>query len=92
MREMMNRAANPSRTLELARNYIHQGVYIEHGDKDENVPVTEARSMQTSRHVSSRLRVFRGTGRSTLAWRRFRKNLQLFQMARAEGSTRPTGA
>ncbi len=35
-----------SRTRELARNYLHHGVYILHGDKDDNVPVEQARTMR----------------------------------------------
>lgn len=42
---MLARAANPSDTLALARNYLHHGVYILHGDADDNVPVTQARTM-----------------------------------------------
>jgi hypothetical protein len=44
--EMLLRAASPSDTLAFARNYLHHGVYILHGDKDDNVPVTEARTMK----------------------------------------------
>jgi hypothetical protein len=46
MAALMNRAANPSRTLELLRNYRQFGVYIEHGDSDQTVPVEEARFMR----------------------------------------------
>ena len=42
---MLNRAASPSDTLALSRNYLNHGVYILHGDADDNVPVTEARTM-----------------------------------------------
>jgi pimeloyl-ACP methyl ester carboxylesterase len=44
--EMMLRANNPSRTISLARNYLHYGVYIFHGDADETVPVEQAREMR----------------------------------------------
>jgi hypothetical protein len=40
------RAASPSDTLALSSNYRHQGVYILHGDKDDNVPVAQARTMR----------------------------------------------
>lgn len=46
MEAMLERAENPSRTLELIKNCTHQGVYIEHGDNDQNVPVREARFMR----------------------------------------------
>ncbi|MBW3625407.1 MAG: prolyl oligopeptidase family serine peptidase, partial [Armatimonadetes bacterium] len=42
---MLQRATNPSDTLALARNYLMHGVYILHGDADDNVPVTQARTM-----------------------------------------------
>ncbi|MGE3800795.1 MAG: prolyl oligopeptidase family serine peptidase [Candidatus Kapaibacterium sp.] len=44
--EIIDRASNPSRTLELLRNYKHHGVYIFHGDADETVPVEQARFMR----------------------------------------------
>ena len=44
--EIISRASNPSRTLELARNYKHHGVYIFHGDEDKTVPVEQARFMR----------------------------------------------
>jgi pimeloyl-ACP methyl ester carboxylesterase len=40
------RAANPLRTRELAKNYLHHGIYILHGDADETVPVSQARAMR----------------------------------------------
>ena len=43
---MFDRAANASRTLLLESNYSSQGVYILHGDADDNVPVSEARGMR----------------------------------------------
>jgi len=43
---MLVRANNPSETTSLARNFLHYGVYILHGDKDDNVPVTQARYMR----------------------------------------------
>ena len=46
MQAMFQRAANPSRTLEMTHNYTHMGVYIEHGDNDQSVPVREARFMR----------------------------------------------
>lgn len=44
--EMMLRSTNGSRTLLLKDNYQHGGVYILHGDADNNVPVSEARAMR----------------------------------------------
>lgn len=44
--EMLRRAFSPSDTLALATNYLQHGVYILHGDADDNVPVTEARTMR----------------------------------------------
>jgi len=46
MEAMLNRAANPSRTLEMSRNYLQHGVFIEHGGDDRTVPVREARFMR----------------------------------------------
>ena len=42
--QIMLRAISPSDTAALSRNYLHHGIYILHGDKDDNVPVEEARS------------------------------------------------
>jgi pimeloyl-ACP methyl ester carboxylesterase len=42
------RAARPSDTLALQRNLATLGVYILHGDADDNVPVTEARRMKAA--------------------------------------------
>ena len=44
--KMLHRANDPSETTELARNFLHHGVYVLHGDQDDNVPVTEARAMR----------------------------------------------
>ncbi|MEW6198188.1 MAG: ChaN family lipoprotein [Planctomycetota bacterium] len=43
---LLRRAMNPSDTLALSRNYLHQGIYILHGDQDDNVPVEQARQMR----------------------------------------------
>jgi S-formylglutathione hydrolase FrmB len=43
--EMLTLAASPSNTLGLKENWLDQGVYVLHGDADDNVPVTEARTM-----------------------------------------------
>lgn len=43
---MLNRAVSPSDTLLLAGNTLSDAVYILHGDKDDNVPVSEARLMK----------------------------------------------
>ena len=42
---ILRRATSPSDTVALARNYLHHGVYILHGEKDDNVPVEQGRSM-----------------------------------------------
>ncbi|MGA2533727.1 MAG: prolyl oligopeptidase family serine peptidase, partial [Candidatus Aminicenantales bacterium] len=44
--QMLARANHPSETTNLARNYLHFGVYILHGDQDDNVPVAQARAMR----------------------------------------------
>jgi dienelactone hydrolase len=46
MEQMLRRAGSPSDTLALSRNYLHHGVYILHGDQDDNVPVEQARQMR----------------------------------------------
>jgi len=43
---MLLRANNPSDTTALARNFLNFGVYILHGDQDDNVPVAQARTMR----------------------------------------------
>jgi len=43
---MLARAMNPSETAALARNFLHYGIYVLHGDQDDNVPVSEARFMR----------------------------------------------
>jgi hypothetical protein len=42
---MLWRASSPGDTMSLVRNTASQGVYILHGDADDNVPVTQARTM-----------------------------------------------
>lgn len=44
--ELFSRASNSSDTLGLSRNYLHHGIYILHGEKDDNVPVTQSRFMR----------------------------------------------
>jgi predicted esterase len=44
--ELIYRAGTPSRTLQLIRNYLHYGVYILHGEKDNVVPTYIARDMR----------------------------------------------
>ncbi|MEI6343296.1 MAG: prolyl oligopeptidase family serine peptidase [Verrucomicrobiota bacterium] len=46
VQRLIQRAWTPSDTLALATNYTHHGIYILHGDADDNVPVTEARTMR----------------------------------------------
>lgn len=43
---ILRRATSPSDTLGLSRNYLHHGVYILHGSRDDNVPVDQARTMR----------------------------------------------
>ncbi len=43
---IMARASLPSDTLALSRNYLQFGVYVLHGDADDNVPVEQARQMR----------------------------------------------
>ncbi len=45
--KILNRATNLSDTLGLVRNLATRGVYILHGDADDNVPVDQARTMRT---------------------------------------------
>lgn len=44
--KLITRAGNPSRTLELIKNYLHFGVYILHGEIDNVVPTFIARDMR----------------------------------------------
>lgn len=44
--KMLVRANHPGETAELQRNFLGYGVYILHGDKDDNVPVGQARAMR----------------------------------------------
>jgi pimeloyl-ACP methyl ester carboxylesterase len=46
MQAMLFRAALPSETLALERNYANYGVYVLHGEADDNVPVEQARAMR----------------------------------------------
>jgi pimeloyl-ACP methyl ester carboxylesterase len=46
VQEMVLRAANPSDTLALARNCAAQGLYVLHGERDDNIPVGQARLMR----------------------------------------------
>jgi dienelactone hydrolase len=46
VQQLLQRAATPADTLALSSNYLHHGIYILHGDADDNVPVTEARTMR----------------------------------------------
>ncbi|HYE79127.1 MAG TPA: prolyl oligopeptidase family serine peptidase, partial [bacterium] len=43
---LLRRAASPSDTLARGRNLGQVGVYVLHGDADDNVPVAEARAMR----------------------------------------------
>ena len=44
--QLFARAASPSDTLALVRNLASRGVYVLHGDADDNVPVSQARRMR----------------------------------------------
>jgi len=44
--KMLLRANHPGETAELQRNFLDYGVFILHGDKDDNVPVAQARAMR----------------------------------------------
>lgn len=44
---ILARAALPSQTLRLRENLARQGVYVLHGDVDDNVAVSNARTMRT---------------------------------------------
>jgi hypothetical protein len=46
MEAMLRRSAAPGETLTLERNLARDGVYVLHGEADDNVPVTEARAMR----------------------------------------------
>lgn len=46
MEALLLRCASPSDTFGLVRNSLLQGVYVLHGDADDNVPVTQARMMR----------------------------------------------
>lgn len=46
LQALLQRCTNPSDTLSLARNYAMLGVYVLHGDADDNVPVSQARIMR----------------------------------------------
>lgn len=43
---LIQRANTPGDTLALSSNYLQQAIYILHGDADDNVPVSEARTMK----------------------------------------------
>src|SRR5262249_7420288 len=44
--ELLLRCTNPSDTLALAHNYAQHGIYVLHGDRDDTVPVQQARTMR----------------------------------------------
>jgi pimeloyl-ACP methyl ester carboxylesterase len=44
--EYIQRAVSPSDTLALLHNLTPRGIYVLHGDKDDNVPVDQARTMR----------------------------------------------
>ncbi len=48
--DLLHRANNSSDTFGLSRNYLHHGIYVLHGEADDNVPVVQARVMK--QHLS----------------------------------------
>ncbi len=46
IQQLLRRSAASGDTLLMATNYLQEGVYILHGDADDNVPVTQAREMR----------------------------------------------
>jgi predicted esterase len=44
--ELLQRGMTPSDTLALSANYQQHGIYVLHGEKDDNVPVEQARTMR----------------------------------------------
>lgn len=46
MDRIIRRAGTPSRTLKLKRNYLHYGIFVLHGEKDNVVPTFIAREMR----------------------------------------------
>lgn len=59
VRRMFRRSTTPSETFMHVRNYAGLGVYVLHGAADDNVPVTEARSMVDSLRAFHRDFVYR---------------------------------
>jgi poly(3-hydroxybutyrate) depolymerase len=43
---LIRRSMSPSDTLALKSNFNHYGIYVLHGDADDNVPVAQARTMR----------------------------------------------
>lgn len=48
LESLILRSMSPSDTLAYKQNYAQQGVYLLHGDADDNVPVTEARAVRAA--------------------------------------------
>jgi poly(3-hydroxybutyrate) depolymerase len=48
LHQLVHRATGSSDTLAMVSNYLHHGIYILHGDADNNVPVREARNMKAA--------------------------------------------
>jgi poly(3-hydroxybutyrate) depolymerase len=46
MEAMLARAGLPNETLTLKQNYANLGIFVLHGDADDNVPVDQARKMR----------------------------------------------
>jgi pimeloyl-ACP methyl ester carboxylesterase len=51
VRALIERCSRPSDTLALVRNLASMGVYVLHGEKDDNVPPGQARTMK--KHLES---------------------------------------
>ncbi|AFN74828.1 alpha/beta hydrolase related protein [Melioribacter roseus P3M-2] len=45
VKEMLVRSSKQSDTYEFARNLVKNGIYVIHGDADDNVPISQAESM-----------------------------------------------
>jgi len=63
---MLFRPASPSDTLALSDNYRQEGIYILHGDQDDNVPVGQARTMV--KHLAAYHRGVRLHEQTAQAW------------------------
>ncbi len=63
---MLQRAASPSNTVALAQNFKREGIFILHGDQDDNVPVQQAPPCATTRQIPPGLCLPRAARRGPL--------------------------